>query len=399
MATLERILLVNDKDYKVVDGVVTCAVNYNEFFVPLQEYFQEVHVVGRMKTSGDPYPFLVSGFQFHGVPSYDTYVEFVKRYRFGPDGKVATDVLRRAVACCDAVLLTVGCFFAADVERVCREMHKPLVVEVIDDVLTAVNETKKYRGLARLVARWMAWRMDRYYRALCGRVPSLILGRDLYERYRPLTGPRCMEFFENIMEEGDYSFGRKLFQGGKIRILFVGRLVHMKAVEDLICAVKLLRDRGKAVECRIVGYGELLGSLRQQVSALDLDREITFSGFVKYGPDMFSVYDWADVFVLTSVGGEGVPRVLIEALARGCLVVATDVCGISTIIKDERTGLLVPPRSPQAVARAIERLSADPELVKRLLSEAMQFCLEHTRGRQIRRLVDLVREAAAQERT
>lgn len=394
MSGFKKILLVNDKDYKVLDDVVTCAVNYNEFFVPLQDYFEEVHVLGRMKTSGEPYPFPVSGVRFHGVPSYDTYVQFVKRYRFGRDGAAAIDVLRRAVAACDVVLLTVGCFFAAEVERVCKEVRKPLVVEVIDDVVTAVNETTKYRGIARLVAKWMALRMDRSYRALCARVPSMVLGRSLYERYRSAYGPRCVEFFENIMEKEDYEFGRKLFRDGRIRILFVGRLVHMKAVEDLISATAMLKEAGKVVECRIVGYGDRLSQLREQVSVLQVEEQVTFSGFVKYGPEMFSVYDWADIFVLPSVGGEGVPRVLIEALGRGCLVVATDVCGIATIVTHESTGLLVPPRNPQAIARAIERLTADADLVRTLECRSRHFCLEHTREKQIRRLVDFVSESA-----
>src|SRR5688500_16756838 len=98
MSGPKKILLVNDKDYKVLDGVVTCAVNYNEFFVPLQSYFEEVHVVGRIKTSGEPYPFPVTGVRFHGVPSYDTYMQFVKRYRFGRDGAAAMEVLQRAIA-------------------------------------------------------------------------------------------------------------------------------------------------------------------------------------------------------------------------------------------------------------------------------------------------------------
>jgi glycosyltransferase involved in cell wall biosynthesis len=388
-----KILLVNDKEYGVAGGSVRCAVNYNEFFVPLQQHFAEVHVLGRLNPSADSLPFTVPGVVFHGVPTYGDYVQFVRRYRFGRDGVVARKVLESAIAESDIVLLTVGCFFARDVERICRRHRKPLVVEVIDDVLTAVVETHKYRGPARWAALLMAWRMDRYYRGLCRRAPSLVLGKELYRRYAPAASGRCMEFFENIMEESHYRFGRKLFAADMVRILFVGRLVHMKAVEDLIAAVAVLRDRGTSVECRVVGYGECLDSLRAQVKALRLDGQVTFSGFVKYGDEMFSVYDWADVFVLPSVGGEGVPRVLVEALGRGCLVVATDVCGISTIVQNRVTGALVPPRRPDLIASEIRGFASDPARTAALLEGARDFCLRHTRTKQIGRLVQFIERA------
>lgn len=389
MSSMRKILLVNDKEYAVHGGTVTCAVNYNEFFVPLQEHFAQVHVVGRVNETGGALPFAVPGVVFHGMPTYQDYFQFVRRYRLGAEGARARQILRRAIAECDVVLLTVGCFFAADVERLCREQHRPLFVEVIDDVVTAVSETRKYRGLARWAARYMAWRLDRYYRGLCRRVPSLILGAALFRRYRPDNGTPSIEFFENIMESSQYGFGRALF-GAQVRVLFVGRLVHMKAVEDLVTAVATLRDAGVNVVCRIVGYGECLQALQTQVRELGLEERVVFPGFVKYGAEMFAAYDWADVFVLPSVGGEGVPRVLIEALGRGCLVVATDVCGIPTIVQDGVTGALVPPRRPDLLAQAIRRYASDAEGTARVLAGAREFCLKHTRTAQIGRLVQFI---------
>jgi len=292
------------------------------------------------------------------------------------------------------VVLTLGCFFAPDVERLCLKLRKPLIVEVIDDVVSAVSETDKYKGIKRVLALLMARKIDRYHKKLCARVPSLILGRDLYNRYNPNSGVKCVEFFENIMESEDYSFGRRLFSSGRIRLLFVGRLVPMKAVADLITAVALLRERGFSVECQIIGYGDCLSALTKQVHQLGLEKEVLFRGFVKFGIEMFECYDWADVFVLPSVGGEGVPRVLIEALGRGCLVVASDVCGISTIVKDGYTGSVVPPRRPDLVADAIEQYFGDEEYTKRVLLGAREFCLEHTRSMQIKRFYDFVMSAS-----
>lgn len=389
---MRKILLVNDKDYSVVGKDVYCNVNYNQFFEPLNNYFEEVHIAGRRRSESKELPFRLNGAVFHGLPTFASYVDFVKKYRLGLSGIKARKALADAIKSVDVVYLTLGSYFARDVESLCRRYKKPLMVEVIDDAISAITQTTKYKGVTRKLALSVAYKMDRYYKNLCENYPSLILGKELYERYRPSGSVACAEFFENLMEEEDYSFGKPLFIDKKIKLLFVGRLVAMKAVEDLVLAVSQLVSRGCDVQCRIIGYGDTKEQLVSQVKNLKLEKNIEFVGFVKYGEEMFAQYEWADVFVLPSVGGEGVPRVLIEALGRGCLVVATDVCGVSTIVKGGQTGLLVQPRNPLAIADAIQSLNESESLRNKVLAGAKAFCLEHTRTKQIEMLHSFISE-------
>ena len=85
---------------------------------------------------------------------------------------------------------------------------------------------------------------------------------------------------------------------------------------------------------------------------------------------------------------EGVGRALTEAMHMGLPVVATSVDGVTELISDEKTGLLVPPQNPRSLAAAIDRLSVDRELAKRLGSSARQRVKELMDGQQMVRAIE-----------
>jgi colanic acid/amylovoran biosynthesis glycosyltransferase len=149
-------------------------------------------------------------------------------------------------------------------------------------------------------------------------------------------------------------------------IVAVGRLVEKKGFADLIEACSLLRDRGVEVRCRIMGIGELEPELRAAVERLDLGNRVELLGPRPQG-ELIEVVGSAAVFAAPCVVGgdgnrDGLPTVLLEAMALGTPCVSTDVTGIPEVLRDGETGLMVPQRDPAALADAIERLLADPEL-------------------------------------
>jgi glycosyltransferase involved in cell wall biosynthesis len=97
--------------------------------------------------------------------------------------------------------------------------------------------------------------------------------------------------------------------------------------------------------------------------------------FLGYRRDVPELLEVADVVVLPSLY-EGLPLVAIEALAAGRPMVATEVDGTPEVVIHERTGLLVPPANPLALAAAIERLLDSPELASRLASDGRKFVHE-----------------------
>ena len=147
-------------------------------------------------------------------------------------------------------------------------------------------------------------------------------------------------------------------------VLSVGRLVEKKGHDDLIAACALLRGRGHAFRCMIVGEGPLRSALAAQIAELQLDGIVTLEGAMTHSK-LVALYGHADLFALapriTDDGDrDGIPNVIAEAMAAGVPVVSTDVSGIPELVLHERTGLLAPPNDPGALADAIARLLGDP---------------------------------------
>jgi len=157
-------------------------------------------------------------------------------------------------------------------------------------------------------------------------------------------------------------------------VLAVGRLVEKKGFDDLVRACAVLRDEGVDFRCRIVGKGEQEHPLKGLVRDFGLDPWVEMPGPLPREA-LVKLYPRASVFAAPCVVGadgnrDGLPTVLIEAMALGVPVVATPVTGIPELVAHDRTGLLVGERDPVALAAAIRRVLGDPALAGRLAGAA-----------------------------
>jgi glycosyltransferase involved in cell wall biosynthesis len=143
-------------------------------------------------------------------------------------------------------------------------------------------------------------------------------------------------------------------------VLCVGRLVGVKGQAVLLQALARLIADGVNVELAFVGDGPRGGHLRSEAERLGVSEAVTFTGAV--GQDEIARwYRWADVFCLASFA-EGVPVVLMEAMATGLPVVTTTIAGIPELVEHGRSGLLVPPGRADLLASALGTLVADPAM-------------------------------------
>lgn len=151
---------------------------------------------------------------------------------------------------------------------------------------------------------------------------------------------------------------------GPLRVLCVGRLVPLKGQALLVRAVAALRDQGVDVDLTLVGDGPERPGLERLARELGVEDRVTCAGAV--GQDrILARYHEADVFCLPSFA-EGVPVVLMEAMACELPVVTTRTMGIPELVEDGVGGLLVAPGDGEALAAALARLAADPALRERL---------------------------------
>ena len=146
-------------------------------------------------------------------------------------------------------------------------------------------------------------------------------------------------------------------------VLAVGRLIEKKGLGDLVRACALLRARGLAFRCSIVGKGPLERELKALVRELRLEGTVELAG-PQPRERLLELYRRASVFVAPCVVGadgnrDGLPTVLPEAMALGVPVVSTDVTGIPELVEDGTTGIVVPQHDPSALADAVARLLED----------------------------------------
>ncbi|MGA8746100.1 MAG: glycosyltransferase [Solirubrobacterales bacterium] len=147
-------------------------------------------------------------------------------------------------------------------------------------------------------------------------------------------------------------------------ILYVGRLVPEKGQAVLLEAVALLATRGHEISVTLVGDGALRPDLERRAEQLGLGSTTSFLGAV--GQDEIrNLYERASIFCLPSFA-EGVPVVLMEAMAMGVPVISTRIAGIPELVEDGQSGFLVSPGRADELADRLEKLLADPLLCQRL---------------------------------
>ncbi|EJG06788.1 glycosyl transferase group 1 [Methanofollis liminatans DSM 4140] len=150
------------------------------------------------------------------------------------------------------------------------------------------------------------------------------------------------------------------------KIIYVGSLLPIKGVKYLIKAMQILHPTNPDIHLTIVGDGSDRRSLEQMVHEYALVQNISFVGKLPHK----DIPQWLcnnNILVLPS-NSEGMPNVLLEAMAAGLPVVATNVGGIPDIIKNKRNGYLVEPKNPQEIAEKIQYLINNSQM-RKIISE------------------------------
>jgi glycosyltransferase involved in cell wall biosynthesis len=176
------------------------------------------------------------------------------------------------------------------------------------------------------------------------------------------------------IDHGLFHPRRRSAPGAVPLVLAVGRLRAKKGLDTLIDACAALRDRGRRFRCEIVGYGEERDALRRRIDAASLGGHVHLLGKLAR-EQVIDRYARASVFVqpsrVTADGDrDGIPNVLLEAMAIGLPVVGSNVSGIPELIEHDHNGLLVEADDAAALAAAIERLIDAPDEAARLGSAA-----------------------------
>lgn len=211
--------------------------------------------------------------------------------------------------------------------------------------------------------------------------------RYLRERYPDLPAEKVATVYHGLPLAQYRRSGRP--QADEPLILSAGRLIEKKGFEFLVRACALLRDQGRKFCCQIVGDGEERGMLAALIAELRLQETVKLAGALPHD-EVVKRLDAATVFVMPSViasdgDRDGLPNVLLEALAMEVPAVASNVSAIPELIRDGETGLLARPRDERALAARIGEI---------LDSEALQQKLAGNGRREVEQRFDVDRNAS-----
>ena len=174
---------------------------------------------------------------------------------------------------------------------------------------------------------------------------------------------------------------QKLGFGQNKQVLFAGGLYYIKGVQYLIQAMSEIIKQIDNLSLIIAGEGPLKNELQLLTKKFEIQDSVHFIGHVSK-KILKDLYYSSSVVVLPSLS-EGLPRVILEAMACARPVIATDVGGISELIKDGENGFLVPPADYMALKQKIDSLFTDMRLSKELGENGRNFILENFRGKKL----------------
>lgn len=186
----------------------------------------------------------------------------------------------------------------------------------------------------------------------------------------------------------------KIKDGRPFQILCVASFEEVKGHRYLVEACRILTDQGIDFECHLVGYGPLCHKIQNQIEELDLDSKFQLHGGLPRN-EVIDLLAKSDVFVLPSVPTkqgkrEGIPVVLMEAMASGLPVISSQLSGIPELVDHESSGILIEPEDSEGLARSLMRMMQDSERRNRLGQEGRKKVMnEFDQQKNILKLVSL----------
>lgn len=258
----------------------------------------------------------------------------------------------------------------------------PRVYHLCMDQPAYVRTSTAYSGAAKLAAVAAADGFELLHHGLLRARGARIVthGDVLLERFGPSRGRSVVS--SSVLDAEIGAFSRSRPAGAPFRVLFVGYLREEKGFDVLLEAFEGLGRRVPGAELVIVGAREAVDRgasdrIERMLAAVSSRARVELAGHKSFGPELFQCYADADVLVLPT-RSEGTPRVLVEARAHGCPIVASRVGGIPSSVREGEDGLLVRPGDVWELEEAMVRIATDSALRARLIRGGYARAREHS---------------------
>ncbi len=274
-----------------------------------------------------------------------------------------------------------------------RMLGKPAFVLIVGD-LRALLPTMPYTGVKKIVWRAYTEFEETALQWMADQSLAFANGRALTDKHSRPTHP-VVQTTTTTISAADIATRTDTCGSRPVRILTVSRIDPRKGLRVLPAALEQLAERGIDATVDIVGPSigrpgdDEKAAIEADAAARGVGSRVSLVGAVPLD-QLLPLYRNYDVFVLPTLPGEGIPRVLLESMTAGMPVVATRVSGIPSLITHELNGLLVDEPTADNLAQAIARLVTDATLRRRIIANAYDTARSRTLESQAAKMMAVV---------
>jgi glycosyltransferase involved in cell wall biosynthesis len=378
-----RIAVYTDYPYHRIGEEIYAERAFALFLGRLRGHFDRLLLAGRLAPASDQARYPVGeGVELLGLPYYPSLAQPLRAL---PHMGRGLAIFWRALDDVDCVWLLGPHPLAVAFALLALLRRRRVVLGVRQDMPAYVRSRRPGQWALILAALALegAWRL------LARFLPVVVVGPELARRYR--ASRRLHEVIVSLVEEGDLvplRLAERRAYDGELRVLSVGRLDAEKnplLLADILA--RLEQDGDRRWRLVVCGEGTLADELRRRLEELGLAERAELRGYVPFGEELFELYRSSHLLLHVSLT-EGMPQVLVEALAAGLPVVATDVGGIGGAVGGAVA--LIPPADVEAAAAALRALAADSERRRDQLAAGHAWAAAHTAEREVQRLASFL---------
>lgn len=269
----------------------------------------------------------------------------------------------------------------------------PTALLIVGDYVESARGLVRRPFRKKLIQTWAAWTRRRQFE-VARRSLTIVNSRHLYEILEPRL-PILYETRTTTLSAVDHHTRPDTCAGRPVRLLYTGRMDRSKGLPEIIAALGKLNRRGIDAVLDLVGPtppgDPIVDELLRAARTRGIGGRVEYHGYRTVGPDLFSFYKSADVYVIGSTTSEGFPRTVWEAMAHSLPVVATRVGSLPHFLEDGTSAVLVEPGDDEALANGIAAVVEDGDLRRRLIGTGYEIARENTLERRTEELLERIR--------
>ena len=313
------------------------------------------------------------------LKSYKTLFSLIWKF---PVYKIfASNTINNFVDQCDTLIIMSPSPISKLLLIKCKTKNKKIILLVRQDIVE-MNKTR-YSGLKKYFANYFSNYYNKYFLKHLNnpKISIITSGEKLAAKY--------VQYSSNVFSFADSRYVlqdvvsqhdiRNINFSKKIQFLFVGRLEINKGINLLLDFAKKYANN---ISLSIIGDGLMTGYIKNYIQENNLSNTVSLLGHIEYGPGLLQYYKQSDFFIFPSYS-EGLPQVVLEAMACGCVIFSSNVGSIPTIVKEDYNGILFNPLDEYEFYQKADSIFSNEFDLDNLRTNSLEIARKHAFENQI----------------